>query len=204
VISVGHLTPTHRRPTHDQIFHYRKEGHVNLALLVLRVVVGTLFVGHGAQKLFGWFGGHGPDGTGRFFESAGLTRGRAMAILAGASELIGGLLFACGLVTPAGAALLSAVMIVAIWTVHRPNGIWITENGYEYSLVLLAVLFAVTAAGAGDWSLDGLWNLDVAGEGWALAQLAAGMLGAGVAMAASRLSAHRPRGHGRAAPAGGS
>ncbi len=63
---------------------------MNLALLVLRVVVGALFVGHGARKLFGWFGGHGPDGTGRYFESVGLARGRALAILAGASEVIGG------------------------------------------------------------------------------------------------------------------
>jgi putative oxidoreductase len=177
---------------------------MNLALLVLRVVVGSLFAGHGAQKLFGWFGGHGPDGTGSHFESLGLTRGRAMAILAGTSELIGGVLFACGLLTPVGAAMLSAVMVVAIWKVHRANGIWITGNGYEYTLVLLAVLFAVTAAGAGAWSLDGLWNLDVAGEAWALAELAAGILGAGLALGVSRLSAHRPRGHGRAAPAGGS
>jgi len=159
---------------------------MNVALLVLRVVVGALFAGHGAQKLFGWFGGHGPDGTGKAFESLGIAHGRTMAILAGASELVGGVLFASGLVTPLGAALLSAVMIVAIWTVHRANGLWITQNGYEYNLVLLAVLFAVTAAGAGEWSLDGVLDLDLAGEGWALAQLAAGILGAVVALGVQR------------------
>jgi putative oxidoreductase len=95
-------------------------------------------------------------------------------------------------------------MLTAIWTVHRPNGLWIVENGYEYPLVLLAVLFAVTAVGAGAWSLDDVWNLDVAGERWALAELAAGIVGAGLAVGASRLSVDRPHGRGRAAPAGGS
>jgi putative oxidoreductase len=165
---------------------------MNAALLVLRVVVGALFVGHGAQKLFGWFGGHGPDATGKFFESVGMTPGRTMAILAGASELLGGFLLACGLVTPAAAATLSAVMLVAIWTVHRGNGIWVTENGYEYNLVLLAVVFAVTVAGAGDWSLDSLLGLDIGGAGWALAQLAAGVVGAGLALGLQYVSARRP------------
>ena len=163
---------------------------MNLALLVLRVVVGALFVGHGAQKLFGSFGGHGPDGTGAFFESTGMTRGRELAILAGASELIGGLLFAFGLVTPLAAALLSAVMLTAIWQVHRRNGLWITENGFEYNLVMLAVLFAVTAAGAGRWSLDHVLGLDLAGAGWALAQLAAAIVGTGLVLGVGRLS-HR-------------
>jgi putative oxidoreductase len=163
---------------------------MNVALLVLRVVVGALFAGHGAQKLFGWFGGGGPDGTGTVFESLGLTRARTMAILAGASELLGGLLFALGLLTPLGAALLSAVMIVAIATVHGANGLWVTQNGYEYNLVLLAVLFAVTAAGPGAWSLDDLLGLDLSGAGWALAELAAGTLGAGLALGLQRRSAH--------------
>jgi putative oxidoreductase len=163
---------------------------MNLALLVLRVVVGALFVGHGAQKLFGSFGGHGPDGTGAFFESTGMTRGRELAVLAGASELIGGLLFALGLLTPPAAALLSAVMLTAIWQVHRHNGLWITENGFEYNLVMLAVLFAVTAAGAGEWSLDDVLGLDLAGAGWALAQLAAAIVGTGLALGVERLS-HR-------------
>ena len=136
---------------------------MNLALLVLRVVVGALFVGHGAQKLFGSFGGHGPDGTGAFFESTGMTRGRELAVLAGASELIGGLLFALGLLTPLAAALLSAVMLAAIWKVHRGNGLWITENGFEYNLVLLAVRVRRDGGGAGQWSLDDMLGLELAG-----------------------------------------
>lgn len=177
---------------------------MNLALLVLRVVVGLLFVGHGAQKLFGWFGGHGPDGTGQYMESLGLTRGKAMAILAGMAEVIGGLLFACGLLTPVAAALLSTVMLTAIWTAHRKHGLWVANGGYEYPLVMLAVVFAVTAAGAGAWSLDDVWNLNVAGEEWAIGQLAAGIVAAGLTMGASRLAANRGQrhGHGQAAPAG--
>ena len=176
---------------------------MNLALLVLRVVVGGLFVGHGAQKLFGWFGGHGPEGTGAFFESIGIERGRTLAIVAGGSELVGGLLFACGLATPVGAALLSAVMIAAVWTVHRGNGLWVTQGGFEYNLVLLAVLFAVTAAGPGAWSLDGQWDLHLAGEGWALAELGAGVLGAALARGLQLLSARRSPRANRPTPVSG-
>src|SRR5258705_9169584 len=93
-----------------------KGGHMNLGLLVIRLVVGLLLVGHGAQKLFGWFGGHGLDAAGASFEALGLGPGRRMALAAGGSEVAGGILFAVGLVTPLGAALLSAVMLTAIWT----------------------------------------------------------------------------------------
>lgn len=166
---------------------------MEVGLLVLRLVVGAFFVGHGAQKLFGWFGGHGPDGTGAFFESTGMARGREIVLLAGAAELVGGLLFAFGLLTPLAATLLSAVMLAAILKVHRGNGLWITDNGFEYNLVLLAVLFAVTAAGAGDWSLDGMLGLELAGPGWALAQLAAAVVGVGLALGFERLSHDRDR-----------
>jgi putative oxidoreductase len=168
---------------------------MNLAMLVLRVVVGALFVGHGSQKLFGWFGGHGVQGTGSFFESQGMRPGKPMAILAGLSEVCGGLLFALGLVTPVGAALLTAVMFMAIWTVHRVNGLWITDGGFEYNLVLAAIAFAVTAAGPANWSLDHAWSIDLSGYGWALAELGAGLLGCLVALAASLLAARGDRHH---------
>jgi putative oxidoreductase len=168
---------------------------MNLALLVLRVVVGVLFIGHGAQKLFGWFGGAGPKGTGQFFEGLGMKPGKTMAVMAGGGELVGGALCALGLLTPLAAALLSAVMMVAIWTVHRSNGLWVSAGGFEYNLVLLATLFAVTATGAGDWSLDGLWSLDLAGEGWALAELAAAIIGAGVAVSFGRFAARHAHPH---------
>ena len=142
---------------------------MELALLVLRVVVGALFFGHGTQKLFGWFGGHGPAGTGQFFESIGMKPGRAMAYAAGAAEAIGGLLIAFGLFMPAAAAMIISVMAVAIWTVHRTNGLWVTDNGYEYPLVLIAVAFAFAGIGAGEWSLDSAFDMAWSGEQWALA-----------------------------------
>jgi putative oxidoreductase len=175
---------------------------MNLAMLVLRVLVGALFVGHGVQKLFGWFGGHGVQGTGAFFESQGMRPGKVMAILAGLSELAGGLLFALGLATPLGAALLTAVMLMAIWTVHRANGLWITDGGFEYNLVLAAIAFAVTAAGPAAWSLDRAWSIDLAGYGWALAELGAGLAGSLLALGMSWLAARRGQHHGGAAVAG--
>jgi putative oxidoreductase len=165
---------------------------MNLGLLVIRAAVGLLLVGHGSQKLFGWFGGHGPEGTGASFESMGLRPGRRMATLAGVAEIAGGALLAAGLLTPLGAALLSAVMLTAIWTVHRTNGLWITEGGFEYNLVMMAAAFGVTATGPGDWSLDHVLGLDLAGAGWALAALAVGALGAIAAIALARSSTQRP------------
>jgi putative oxidoreductase len=164
---------------------------MELGLLVLRVVVGALFVGHGAQKLFGLFGGHGVTGTAGFFDSIGLRPSRLHAIFAGVAEVTGGALFALGLLTPLAAVLLTSVMVAAIITVHLRNGVWVTENGVEYPLVLIAAAFAVTAVGAGDWSLDGVLDLDVAGAGWALGALGLGLLGGIGAVLSSRLQGAR-------------
>ncbi|WP_270166231.1 DoxX family protein [Paenibacillus sp. SYP-B4298] len=125
-------------------------------LFIIRIVVGLLFIGHGAQKLFGWFGGYGPKGTGGWLESIGVKPGVAMAVVAGLMELLGGLLFALGLLTPVAAALIIATMLVAIFKVHGANGLWTTANGYEYNLVLIAVALGVALVGAGDYSLDAL------------------------------------------------
>jgi putative oxidoreductase len=116
-----------------------------------------LMMGHGAQKLFGSFGGHGPAGTGGFFESLGLTPGRQMAILAGVGELVGGALLALGLLTPLSAALLSAVLLTAAWTAHRAAGIWVTEGGYEYNLVLITGLFASPPSARANGRLTTQW-----------------------------------------------
>jgi putative oxidoreductase len=164
---------------------------MNLGLLILRLVVGVLFVGHGAQKLFGWFGGYGPEGTGSFFESLGLRPGRLMAIGAGMGEFAGGVLLALGLVTPLVAALLIAVMAVAVATVHWSKGVWATDGGFEYNLVLAAVAFALAGVGAGRSSLDRVFAFHIAGAGWALAALAAGLLGAIVTLAVARFEARR-------------
>src|SRR3977135_3190384 len=171
---------------------------MTLGLLVLRIIVGALFVGHGAQKLFGFFGGHGLDGTGAFFASLGLRPGRMVALAAGLGELTGGALFALGLLTPLAATLLIAVMVTAIATVHGRNGVWVTNGGFEYNLVLAAVAFAVASIGAGNWSLDHVLGLHVAGAEWALGARALGGLGG---RATSAVRPFRPHGASCAPPA---
>lgn len=126
-------------------------------LLLLRVVIGLLFAGHGMQKLAGWFGGHGLQGTGGFFDSIGIKPGKTMALFAGLGEVAGGLLFAFGLLTPLAALLIVVPMLIAIAKVHGKNGLWITQNGYEYNLVLIVIAVAVALIGPGDYSLDALW-----------------------------------------------
>ena len=146
-----------------------------MARTVLRLIVGMLFVGHGTQKLFGWFGGHGLEGTSQFFESSGLRPGEEHARLAGAAEAGGGAMLALGFLTPLAASLLTGVMSVAFWNVHKDNGLWVTNNGYEYVLTNAALLFALTEAGPGGLALDSAVGLDLSGPGWAIAELAAGV-----------------------------
>lgn len=122
---------------------------MSLGSIAIRGVVGPLFVGHGTQKLFGWFDGHGLEGTGGFFESLGLRPGKRHATAAGVSEAAGGLLLTLGLLTPVAAAAISGTMITAIRKVHAQNGPWVTGNGYEYNLVLLAAMVAVTEERSG-------------------------------------------------------
>ncbi len=156
---------------------------VKFGLAALRMAVGGLFIGHGLQKLTGWFGGHGLNATGEAFESMGLRPGKAHAAAAGASETVGGAMLAGGLLTPLGASLLSGTMVTAIRKVHAPNGPWATNGGYEYNLVLLAIAFAVADLGPGEWSLDEALGTRRAGPGWALAQLGAGVIGSAIAIA---------------------
>jgi putative oxidoreductase len=162
---------------------------MEVGLLVLRLVVGAFFFGHGSQKLLGWFGGHGLAGTGGAFEQMGLRPGRAMAAIAGLSELTGGVLFAAGLLTPLAAAMLIGPMTLAIAIVHWRHGPWVSEGGWEYNMVLIAVAFAVTAVGPGKYSLDRAFELDLAGLDWALIALAAGVAGALAVAAAARVRA---------------
>jgi putative oxidoreductase len=127
-----------------------------LGLLIIRLVIGLSFAAHGSQKVFGWFGGYGPKGTGGFFESIGIKPGVLMAVLAGLAEIAGGLLFAAGLWTPLGAALIVLTMLIAIIKVHAKNGYWVTSNGYEYNLTLITIAVGVALIGAGEYSLDAL------------------------------------------------
>jgi putative oxidoreductase len=130
---------------------------MSIGLLIIRLIVGILFIGHGAQKLFGWFGGYGPKGTGGFFESIGIKPGVFMAVMAGIIETAGGILFAAGLLTWVGAALIVLTMLIAIIKVHGKNGIWASSGGIEYTLVLIAAAVGVALIGAGDYSLDASW-----------------------------------------------
>jgi putative oxidoreductase len=125
-------------------------------LLVIRLIFGLTFAGHGAQKLFGWFGGHGLEGTAGWMASIGLKPGKMMAFAAGISELVGGILFALGLWTPFAALLMVVPMIVAIVKVHGPNGYWMTQNGYEYHLAIIAVAIGVALIGPGQYALDAI------------------------------------------------
>src|SRR3954465_4863359 len=110
---------------------------MDLGRTALRFVIGPLFVGHGTQKLFGWFGGHGPDGTGGFFESLGLRPGKRHAIAAGAAEAGGGGLPPTGLAPPVAGAALTGTMTTAIRHVHAEKGPWSTNGGWEYNGVII-------------------------------------------------------------------
>ncbi|GIO09212.1 oxidoreductase [Brevibacillus reuszeri] len=126
---------------------------MDLGLLIIRLVIGLLFVGHGAQKLFGWFGGYGLKGTGGWLDSIGVKPGVAMALVAGLGELVGGLLFATGVGFWAGAILIAITMLVAIVKVHGQNGLWATQNGYEYNLTLIVVAIGLALVGPGAYVL---------------------------------------------------
>ncbi|MDP4529321.1 DoxX family protein [Alkalimonas delamerensis] len=122
--------------------------------LALRVPVGIIFAAHGAQKLFGWFGGHGLAGTGGWMESIGLVPGVLMALLAGSAEFFGGIALVIGLLTRPAAAVLAVTMLVAIFAVHFENGLFMSNNGYEFGLALLAASVSLLFSGAGKASVD--------------------------------------------------
>ena len=160
---------------------------MNLGLLVLRLVFGGVMAAHGAQKLFGWFGGYGLSGTGGFMESLGFRPGKAFAAMAGATEVAGGLLVALGLLGPVGPALLVSVMIVAAVSVHWGK-LFATQNGIEVPLLYAAAAAALALTGPGAYSVDAALNV---ASLWtpALQWLA---LAAGVAGGAANLALRRP------------
>jgi putative oxidoreductase len=150
---------------------------MKLGLTVFRVLIGATMFAHGAQKLFGWFGGPGPDAMGQAFDSMGLKPGKRTAIVAGASEAGGGALLALGLLTPLGSAATVGVMSQAVETVHKEKGFFVTEGGYEYNLALAAAAFALADLGPGPISLDRALGTEVKGPLIALAALGAGLAG---------------------------
>ncbi len=122
--------------------------------LALRIPVGIIFAAHGAQKLFGWFGGYGLEGTGQFFGSIGLTPGYLMALLAGLVEFFGGLALVLGVLVRPAAAALAFAMLIAVFAVHWSKGFFASNGGYEYALALLAASVALVLSGAGRFSVD--------------------------------------------------
>ncbi|HXM21860.1 MAG TPA: DoxX family protein [Terriglobales bacterium] len=141
---------------------------MEIGLVLLRLTAGLTLAAHGAQKLFGWFGGPGLDTTGQFFETIGFLPGRRHALMAGLAETGGGLLMALGLFTPIGAALICSVMLVAV-TVHIKKGSFAQNGGYEYTLVLGVAASSVAFTGPGSLSLDALFgNTSVALSGASL------------------------------------
>jgi putative oxidoreductase len=140
----------------------------------LRGVIGALFVGHGTQKLFGWFGGPGLQGASGMMESLELRPPKRHAIAAGVSETAGGALVLLGALTPFATTALTATMVTAIRKVHAHKGPWVTGGGYEYNLVLIAALTALAENGPGPLSVD---RDRMHGPFWALASLAAGIAG---------------------------
>ncbi|NRF71259.1 DoxX family protein [Aquincola sp. S2] len=124
------------------------------APLAVRIPIGIIFVAHGAQKLFGAFGGYGLEGTGQFMSSLGLTPGYLMALLAGSAEFFGGLALLFGVLVRPAAAALAFAMLVAIFSVHIGNGLFMDKNGYEFGLALLAASVSLLISGAGRLSVD--------------------------------------------------
>src|SRR5919107_4188629 len=127
---------------------------MNFGTAAMRGIVGPLFIGHGTQKLFGWFEGHGLDATAGGFEQMGLRPGRRHATAAGAAEALGGLLVTLGAVTPVAASLITGTMVTAIRKVHVKNGPWVTQGGFEYNAVLIGAMAALVETGPGAPSVD--------------------------------------------------
>jgi putative oxidoreductase len=157
--------------------HFKTESeaiHLSLGLLLLRVVIGGTMFTHGAQKLFGWFGGGGPRGTAGSFGKMGFRAPLVMALLAGLGEC-GGVAFAAGFLTPFAALGIAVVMINAISVVHWPNGFFNGKSGIEFPLALLTVAVAVAATGPGRFSLDRAlsWDDNLSGTWWGVGVLAA-------------------------------
>ncbi len=128
--------------------------NAGLAALALRIPVGLILAAHGSQKLFAWFGGYGLEGTGQWMASIGLEPGYLMALLAGSAEFFGGLALVFGLLTRPAAVVSAFTMLIAIFSVHISNGLFMSNNGYEYALTLFAVTVALAIQGGGALSVD--------------------------------------------------
>jgi putative oxidoreductase len=157
-------------------------------ILLVRVVLGLTMAGHGAQKLFGWWGGPGLRGTAGWLGSLRFRGPLATAALVGAAELGGGVLLALGLLTPLGSVAIASVMLAAIALVHWRNGFWNGNGGIEFNLLVLAVAVGLAATGGGRFSLDDAigWVGRDSGLWWGVGALGVAVLGALAALTAGR------------------
>jgi putative oxidoreductase len=161
---------------------------MGIALLFVRLVLGLGMAAHGAQKLFGWFGGYGIQGTGGFFASIGFRPGPLFALAAGLGEFGGGVLTALGLGGPVGPALMILVMIVAILTVHIHNGFFVTNNGFETPLLYILGALAIAFTGPSPYTLDAVVGLDSL---WT-PQITGIAIAAAIVLALANVAARRP------------
>ena len=159
---------------------------VKIAKLTTRVLIGGLFVGHGTQKLKGWFGGPGIDGFSAGMEAMGMHPPRRNAYAAGISEAAGGALLAVGFLTPLASAAITGTMAVAVVKAHLANGPWVTSGGWEYNAVLIAAVLALAEDGPGEVSLDHLLGTERSGPAYGLLAGALGAAAAYGALAASK------------------
>ena len=166
---------------------------MDIGLLLLRLVVGLTLAAHGSQKLFGWFGGGGVDGTAPWMEHLGFVPGRRSGVMAGLAEFGGGVLLALGAATPVAAAVLLGVMVVAIFSVHLKQGFFVSNGGYEFPMVLALAALSVAFTGPGRLSVDALVGLDLAGVGWGCAALFVGLVGSGIQLASRRPTTAQPQ-----------
>ncbi len=158
------------------------------ALLIARIIIGLGLAAHGAQKLFGWYGGHGIRGTGGFFEHIGFRPGSFFALAAGLGEFGGGLLTVLGLGGPIGPAIIIMVMLVAVLAVHLGHGFFVTKNGVELPLTNIAGSLLLAFAGPGFFSLDQLLGLNSL---WTQS-IAAYAVGVAVVIALANIAVRRP------------
>jgi putative oxidoreductase len=175
IVITGSFNINRKVPMHTSVLDF---ATLDAGLLVVRLVIGLLMAAHGAQKLFGWFGGHGLAGTAMYFESIGFRPGRLFAQLASITEFVSGLLIALGFLGPVGPALMLSVMIVAAVSVHWKNGLFAAANGIELSLFYATAAIGLALIGYGRYSLDSLLGLtSLYTPTWSLAALAVGILG---------------------------
>lgn len=159
---------------------------LSLGLLLARVVFGSLMAAHGAQKLFGWFGGYGLHATGEAMTQLGFRPGRGFAAVASITEIASGILITFGFLGPIGPALMLSVMIVAAVTVHWKNGVFAMKNGIELPLLYAAAAVGLAMTGFGQYSVDAALGIVVGLPSTSI------VLAAGAAGAIANLTLRRP------------